>query len=302
MSPWTAFVNGTARVWLHKRVVGWLYLINVLFAAIMVWPLRKLVGEISTTDLADDFVTGFSLDAFVDLWARYSPPIKSMGYTAVGLGVVYLIVNIFLTGGIVASLASTHRVSLRHFFHHAGRYFTRYLRLFLLLAVGLGLMAAAYHQYLQPKLKSFQEAAVTDVDPILWRGLVGVGLLVLGSLIIMVFDYAKIRTVMERRRSMVVATCVALGFSIRRCIRTISLFYLNLAIVGLLLVVSLLVVRLFAGTTTLSLVSLIVIQQLIIVARVWMKLSFFSTQIVLFQAVTQPRTTPPNETTPSSPT
>jgi len=299
MSPWIAFKDGTARIWFHKRLIVWLYLANLVFAAVLLFPLRKLVSEISRTDLADEFVSGFQIDLFVDFWAQHSSALKSLAFSAVGLGILYLIINIFLTGGIVASLAAERQVSLRRFFYSASRYFWRYLRLFVLLAVVVGLVLAGYNLWLDGLVDNLRKDSTTDVASFLWRALAVTLVLVFVSLIMMVFDYAKIRTVVDGRRSVIFATCVAFGFSFRRFLRTVTLFYFNLVIVGILFAIYLIVENQFSNATIGSMVSLFVVQQIFIVSRIWMRLSFFATQMAFYCAATEVLPSPsPTETEP----
>ena len=61
MSLWSAFTTGTARIWLHRRMVLWFYLLNAVFASVVLYPFWRLVARISTTDLADEFASGFAL-------------------------------------------------------------------------------------------------------------------------------------------------------------------------------------------------------------------------------------------------
>jgi len=285
MSPWTALKEGSARIWFHKRLLLWLYLVNLVFAGVLVAPFREIVGELGKTDLADKFVSGFPLDTFMVFWRQQSTAFKSLGIAAVGLGIVYLLVNIFLTGGIIASLTAKHRVSMRRFLNTAGRYFLRYLRLFVILAIVIGLLVAGYGMGLSDIVDSRRENALTDVSSFFWRAGPLFALLVIVSLILMVFDYAKIRTIVDGRRSMFFASFAALGFALRRGLRTVSLFYLNLLIVLVLWALYLLVENQFSNATLFSMISLFVVQQLFILSRVWMRLSFFSSQLAFYQTV-----------------
>ena len=289
MSPRVAFQRGTARIWLQKRVILWLYMVNVVFAAVLIYPFRAVVGELSKTGLADDFVAGFQIDSFAHYWSRYSPVLKSLTFSAGGLGVLYLIVGIFLGGGIVAALAVERRVSLRRFLYDASRYFGRFLRLFILLVAAMGLLVAGYKLLLSDIIDDLQEAATTDRASFLWRVL-GIAIVLLCcTFVMMVFDYAKIRMVADHhRRSSFLAAVSALAFSVRRSWRTLPLFGLNLLIVLLLFVLYLLVENLFSNVTPISMIGLFVVQQVFILSRIWMKLSFFATQTAFYQDVTSP--------------
>jgi hypothetical protein len=87
---------------------------------------------------------------------------------------------------------------------------------------------------------------------------------------------------------MFVATVMALAFSVRRFWRTIPLFFLNLLIVLAVFAVYLVVENQFSNATVVSMISLFVIQQLLILSRIWMRLSFFSTQLAYYRSVTEP--------------
>ena len=284
MSIFDAFSTGTARIWLQKRVLLWLYVINLLFAAVIVAPYRQAFGDLNKTDLADQFVAGFPVDVAFEYLRQHSLAMKSLGVVALGLGVFYLLFNIFLTGGIVAALSVEHRVAFRRFFHDAARYFWRFLRLFVLLIVVVGALMAGYGAGLNPQIEKLQEAAVTDRAAFLWRVSSVAVLLIVMSLVLMVFDYAKVRTVVERRRSVFIATILAFAFSVRRFWQTIPLFFLNLLILCLLFGVYLVVRSQFSNATTVSLICLFVVQQLFVLSRIWMRLSFFSTQLAYYNS------------------
>ena len=257
MSSLTAFKEGMARIWLHKRLLVWLYLINVLFAAVLVYPFRELVAKIGKTDLADEFVAGFRVDLFAHFWSQYSPAFKSLGVAALGLGVLYLIVYVLLTGGIVATLVSEDKVSLRRLLYTSGRYFFRFVRLFVLLAATMALVVVGYQFLLADWLETIQKEATTGRAEFLYQCLGVLVLAVAFSLVVMVFDYAKIRTVVDSRRSMFLAVLAALGFSVRRCFRPVPLVYLNLFIIALLFVIYLLVENLFSNATLASTLGLL---------------------------------------------
>jgi len=287
LSPWAAFRQGTRRIWLHKRLAVWLYVTNLVFAAVLLYPVRTAVGELSKTDLADDFVSGVQLESLAYYWMHDGPVLKSLAFAALGLGVLYLIANIFLAGGIVAALAVERRVSLRRFFTDAGRFFGRYLRLFVVLVVLLGLLAVGYNFLLADFIEASQEAATTDRASLLWQ-LLGVAIvLVFGTFLLMVFDYAKIRLVVDRRRSSVLAVASALAFSVRRCGGAVPLFALNLLVVVALFVSYLLVENLFSNATLDSMIALFVVQQIFILSRIWMKLSFYSSQMAYYRSVSE---------------
>ena len=141
MTVWAAFGDGLARIRQHKRLILWLYLVNILFAAVLILPARNLLTELNKRDVANAFVAGFSFDAFVDVMAQYHSEFAMVGYAALGLGALYLLFNVFLTAGIVTTLTQEHPTSLSRFCKGGAQYFWRYMRLLVLLvAVLAGLL------------------------------------------------------------------------------------------------------------------------------------------------------------------
>lgn len=282
---WGAFTAGTARIWLHKRLILWLYVVNLAFAAVMVIPLRKLLGEISKTDLAYHFVNCFPADVGLEFWWQNKLAFNALALVALVLGVLYLLFSIFVGGGIVATLTVERRVSVRRFLNDAARYFWRYLRLFVLLVIVVGLVGAGYQSLLSDKVEGLRESATTDRASFLWLALVVVVILAVVAFALMVFDYAKIRTVVDRRRSMFLASLVGLGFSLRRFWQTIPLFGVNFVVVVILFAVYLLIENQFSNATVASMIGLFVVQQVFILSRIWIRLSFFSSQLALYKSV-----------------
>ena len=303
MAPTAAFAHGMRRIWLHKRILLWLYLINIVFASVLVYPFRRILDKVARTDLADEFLTGFSTDAFLDIRMHVGSQLESLGYGAVGLAALYLLVTIFLTGGIVATLALDHRVSFQRFLGNAGRYFSRYLRLFVTFAVTIGALLAGYKYRLEPYLDDLAEAETTDRSAFLWQALGVVIVLFVVSLMLMVFDYAKIRTVVDRRKSMIVAAFVGLAFPLRRAWRCVRLFGMNVLIVVVIFAIFLLVGKQFSNATWGSIVGLFIVQQIFIILRIGMKLSFFASQLAMYESFVdeQDTTTTPETVSPITP-
>jgi len=285
LSPWSAFKQGASKIWFQKKMLLWLYLVNLLFAGAIVYPLRSAMSELSKSDLSEGFVTGFRIDTFLFYWSSYSSTFKSLFAVAVGLGVIFMIFNIFVTGGMVAALSVQRRITLRRFFNDSSRYFWRFCWLFIFMAVGLGLIAMGYDMLLADTIDDLQEAATTDRASFLWQAS-GVAIMALCcAFVVMVFDYARICMVAQKRRNCFAITISALKFSIKKCWRTIPLFGFNVLIVLFLFVVYLLVENLFSNATLASMIGLFVFQQVFILSRIWMRFSFYSSQMAYYQSV-----------------
>ena len=195
--------------------------------------------------------------------------------------VVYSIIRAWCTGGILHRYAQ-NRPMLADAFHRAcGTFFFRLLRLHLLSALILAgsLYVADEYYYQLFYLRS---------DPgvlAFWIGLVTVVLLGLGYIFCdVVLDYAKVRTVVEDRRSMVFAITAGFRFVVRRPGAVVRLYLLNAAIAVIVLgiegvaftYVDPLPLQQYEG-------ALLMFFALGIVPLVWVPLLFLSTQTAFFQ-------------------
>ena len=169
-----------------------------------------------------------------------------------------------------------------------------------LLVVVLGAIGWAFQTFVQESLDEREEAAIHDVTALCWQ-LLGPAVMLIGaSMILMVFDYAKIRAVVDRRRSIVVGAFSGLSFSFRRFWRCFRLFYLNLLLVAAMFGVFLLVGNQFSNATWGSVIGLFAVQQVFIISRIGMKLSFFASQLAMYESSIQRQSDVPAKV-PSTP-
>ena len=98
----------------------------------------------------------------------------------------------------------------------------------------------------------------------------------------LLFDYAKVRAVVEDRRSMIGALVAAFRFIRQRAADAIGLYLLD----GLVFVALLAVYRLIApgaGGQGFSLWAGLLLTQLYLLARIWVKLVFYASEVSFFQ-------------------
>jgi hypothetical protein len=194
----------------------------------------------------------------------------------------HLVVSVFLTGGVLDRLARDRRVGTYGFFSACGTCFFRLLRLSLIAAVVyLTLFASLRPWLLDTVFAALVHDATVERTAIIYRALLYLlfGLLVL--LVNVVFDYAKIRMVVEDRRSALGALNSAARFIARNSAAAFGLYFLNLLIFVVALAVYAIVAPGAAGGLTAWIGFFI--GQLYITARIVVRLLFMGSQIALFQ-------------------
>jgi len=190
----------------------------------------------------------------------------------------------FLSGGIIDRYARQRPIRTHGFFAASGVYFFRFLRL----AAFAGLIYWWLFAYVHPWLFDEQFANLTR-NLSVERTAVLIRLIfyaVFGALLVatnLVADYAKVRIVVEDRRSAFSALSASVRFIRHHGRHVVALYVLN----TLTFLVALAVWGLIApgaGGTGLSMWAGFLLAQLFIVGRLALKLQFIASQTALFQA------------------
>jgi len=146
---------------------------------------------------------------------------------ALALG-FYMLVWVFLQGGILDRYARGRRVGAYGFFAASGIFFLRFLRLGIVAGIGYWFLFAYVHEWLFAKwyVNVTRDVAV-ERTAFYWRVLMYAIFIALLALTTTVLDYAKVRAVVEDRRSMAGALIAAIRFIVRNPGRVAGLSLTN---------------------------------------------------------------------------
>jgi hypothetical protein len=201
-----------------------------------------------------------------------------------GAAGAFLLVWTFLSGGIIDRYARQRPTRAYGFFAAGGVFFFRFLRLAVVAGFAYWFLFAVVH----PKLfDEWLPYATRDVNvertAFLWRLAT---YLLFGGLLAMVnvwLDYAKIRAVVEDRRSMIVALLASARFIVRYPARVFGVYLLNSLFFAAVIAVWALVAP-GAGGSGASMWVGFLAAQVYVLARLFVKLEFLASQTALFQA------------------
>ena len=198
-------------------------------------------------------------------------------------GAVYLALWVFLAGGILDRYARLRPTGVEGFFAACGVFFFRFLRLAVVAGLAYALLFGVVHPWLLDSTYAQLTRPVTsERSAFLVRlGLYAVfGVLLAGTSL--VFDYAKVRAVVEDRRSMLGALAASVRFLRNNGRAAAALYGLNvLLLVAVLALYA--VAAPGAGTSGPSMWLGFAIAQLYVVARLCVKLAFWASATALFQ-------------------
>ena len=302
-----ALIEGFRRLLGTGKIVLWMYLLSLFLALVPTLIVSEIIEEsLGQSLVAEDLSTGFN-----DTWYReFRLDAKGFGETfrfsvagvgavldgvdvflngkifqqvlaVSGLGILYLTLWILLSGGALHLYNTNDPVTLEAFMRGSGLYFFRFLRL----ATMAGLFYWLLYSYLLPFLGDLVQAHIREVidERVAFAWTVAKYFLVLGVLVLvnLIVDYARILTVVQNRRSAMLAAIASFRFVIGHLGRTLSL-YLIIGLLGLLFLV--LYALLAPGGLQDSwsgVVWALVLGQAYIVSRIWIRLLFMASQSVL---------------------
>jgi hypothetical protein len=219
------------RVLRHHRIIWWIFGISLFLAWMASLPARSAFGGVLDHSLAASrFIHGFDVSAFAELTGSGEIPMGALAAASTAQFVVFFIYLLFLVGGINQAYLSEAPLTTGEFFQACGAHFWRVVRLTLASLLPLGLLGAALAMLLKGGDRWAELPNERTGDYLLWSGLAGLGLLLLG--VRAWFDLAQARTVAWGERGM-----------FRTALRTFRLVtfrlyasYLGIALLRLLLV------------------------------------------------------------------
>jgi hypothetical protein len=299
-----SFFEGWRRVWQAPAITASVFVATFLIALPLAIALRGMIAE----HLGSSLEAERALSGWNQSWAgEFAQQAQGIGRTftheILGFGgtvstlsglldhqqlnpaiagavAAYLALWLFLSGGIIDRYARGRPVRTAAFFAACGVYGARLIRLGVIMIATYWVLFAYVHPFLFERVYPHVARNMTaERSAILLR----VGLYAAFGLLLMMasvaFDYAKVRVVVEDRRSMWGALFAAKRFIRRRIPRVFGLYLLN----GLAFLV---IIRLWYGAApgaAMPVWASFLITQIYLLLRLWAKLAFMASEVVFFQ-------------------
>lgn len=305
-----SLATGLQRVLASPGVVLAAYLVGVVAAAPLALAMRGILKRSIGSSLVDEkLAAGFDMDWYGEF--SYQASGLAQTFTPSVVGILPMLANLeklldgqilptygvlllaavgfllgwaFLAGGILSRYAESGGWNPRsEFFAQCGKFFFRFVRLQILLALIYWALLRWIGNPLHEWATEITRDATAETTTLMYT--FGVYLLVAFMLLVvsMTSDYAKIAMVAERRRSALLAFLRGLRFVLSHPAMTLGL-YLVLALVGgILLLIYGAVAPGPAQPSWTWIVLAFLLGQAYLLARVLLKLWFWASQTRLFQ-------------------
>jgi hypothetical protein len=306
MTAWFAFRTGVRRVNGAPLVVAGMALVTLLVALPLSLALRGMIeAHLGRSLVAEAVADGTSYD----WWQEFSAQASGLGTTFVpsiigfgailenlggladnlpmastiaGVTAAWMIVWSFLSGGVLDRLARGRPTRSAGFFAACGTHFWRFARLGIIALGAYSVLFASIHPWVFSTIQRLTRDVTVERTAFLINlgGYALFGLLL--ALASLVFDYARIRIVVEDRRSALGALTAAIRFVRRHAGATIGLYLLN-AVAWALVVILYAALAPGAPRSGLSAWLVLGLGQVYIIGRHYLKLVFYGSQTAFFQ-------------------
>jgi hypothetical protein len=303
----TAWRDGARRVTAAPSILAGVWLITLAIGVPLTLVLRGMLAHhLGDSMAADSAAAHVNYDWMEEFSSQASGIGVTMGPKVIGFAAVldnlssfvdnttrpivitgaasaYLVLWLFVAGGILDRYARNRAIRAHGFFAAAGVFFWRFLRLGVVQWIAYGALFGGLHPLLFDRAfpRLTREMSVERNAFLLRLGVYIVFGLVVAA-VNLLFDYAKIRAVVEDRRSMLGALGAAARFLSENGVAA-GLYALNF--VTFLLCLGLYaVIAPGAGAAGWTVWLGFAIGQLYIVARLWVKLQFWASGTAFFQS------------------
>ena len=275
--------KGVSAVRRNSRMTLWLWLIDFLFGIIVAAPVYFFVNKDFGHSPAGEGLRGMSFTWLGDSIYKYQELLPALAGWVLVPALFFILVSIFLNGGIIGRLAAGEKTTLQGFFADCGKYFGRFFRVFLLSLPVYILVFGGLLKLVSAPFKLWAKNAGGEMPVIIASNLRFLVTILILSIVQMYFDYVKIHLAAREGRKVLAAAAAALSFVGRKFFKAWGLYLL----VGLLFIaataVFIVLTNVLAGTGVVALVLGFILAQAYILARIFAKVLFFASELDLYR-------------------
>jgi len=275
----TAYTSGLKNIFGKGKLWLLLYALNFLFAILLAYPLSGFLGEkLGDTLAADQLSEGFDFAIANDFINQYGDTFGIILNQSIFGMVLYLLLSIFLVGGILNVLkTSTESYRLAGFWTGGGKYFWRMLRLAVYFLVIQLVVLALFFMLISVLTSGGLERFHNEGDIINRVLMILPFYLLFATFFFMVHDYAKIHVVATDRGLLFQPIIQAFKWVFKNLGQSFLLYLLNLLTFGILFFIYL---QLNGGNVILA---IFLIGQFFVLARIGTKLLNLASATVLYE-------------------
>jgi hypothetical protein len=307
MSARAIWLAGMRRVRRAPFMLLVLWLVTMVVTIPPALALRDSISRhLGSSVEADTAADGINLDWFQEFRAQAGPLGRSLRSDVIGFaavmdnasafadatqrqpivvttGVIFVLIGWFLTPGIICRLALDRRMGAGGFMAGCGAFVGRTFRLNLVSMLFYGTLVGSFHQWL---FDNIYDSVTRDLTVERTAFFVRVACYAVFFLLLaacnLFFDVAKVRLIVEDRRSVIATMVAAAHFVITNARVTVGVYVMNVVALAAV-VAAYAVVAPGVGGAGIGMWATLLIGQLYIVGRLFVKLAFWGGDIAALQ-------------------
>lgn len=287
MKAITAYFAGWKQIFANKRMWILLYLLNLGIALIAAFPISGIFSKSLGQSLElTRSLNGFDYSFINELLREYQTGFNIILQQSVGFTILYLLIFIFLMGGILSVFKDhTSSFSFSNFWKACGKYFWRLLRLSIYFLIIQGILLAIFASLYMSltngmsPFKNFSEATLITTFQILAPIYI-----ILAIIVFMIHDYAKIHVVHEDKSIISFPILQTFALVFKNFFSCFGLYLLNILSLLILTGIYWLASSNMQGTSMSSICILFITIQLFIFTRLGLKLLNLASANHLYKA------------------
>ena len=201
------------------------------------------------------------------------------------LSLLYVCINSFLAGAFIAVYSKEYPFSFTEFLSEGARYFGKFFRITLVALLVYFLFFSLIVDWMNSSIARWTQAEASETVPYAYYMTRNVVVLFFFSFLSMIFDYARVRMVVDDRTSSLAATAAGTKFAVTNARFTYGL-YLLLCFLGFVLIALYAIIeKVTPQESYWPLLFLFVLQQCYMLARFGLKAAFYACQTGMYQTI-----------------
>lgn len=306
------FMQGLKNLRSFSRLVLLLFVFNLLFSLILTIPMyNSLKNSWGNSLVSENMAQGFDYlwweeyrDQSQGLEKTFTPAIFGKGAILTNLqglvqmrlftlpvplllmGLIYILLHTFFAGGILSLFhKKAVRFQLGDFFQGAGLYYIRFLGLLFVSWLFFFVVLANIHKVLYNWVDNIARSSFSEITPFYLNLLVSIFVLVAIFFLQMVFDYARILTVVEDKKNIIRSTQSAFAFILHNSGSAFGLYYLILSVQVVFTLLFIAIQNLIPQVSFFGVLLAFIWHQIFIFGIIWIRCWLYSSQLCLYKYV-----------------
>ncbi len=275
--------NGVRDVFYNSKFVILFWSFNAVVALVLTAPIYNILFDsLGRSLLSDKLAHGFDYTWFVQFQNIYRLEIEQMPMSIYFLVGFYALIQTFFMGGLISIFNTPKKNHFVDFFYGGVKYFYRFTKVLLVSLVFFAL-AFKINDWLGNLVSLFFKNSEDVMGEFILRSLRYILLIFLIGITTLISDYSKVALAIYDRTKVIKEIYKTIVF-LRKNFNNVFIIFLVVAVLGAIgVIIYNLVGKEIPRTPFYFLILLFVLQQMLIIFRLYIRMLFCSTEVSLYK-------------------